>query len=476
VTVSVTQQAVAGLRRAAVDELLELPRSTYSTIDTGSLHDQVVHETNRVETATTALLDEYLPGTILIVGITLVLARMNFTLMLVTLAFAPLIYIASRYLGRTVRDRLKRFHRSYERFSLEIFSMLRSMDLIRTQAAEDTERARQAEAIETLQRDGAARTVASTSYFVTQRTLVAMSGTAVLIAGGIQVIRGAMSLGELIAFYAGFALLRGPLTTMAIRTPTVIEGVQSLDHLYDLLGERQEAAISGGARIEFTGRIELAEVTFAYESSPVLEQISLQLEPGRVVGLVGPNGSGKSTIANLILGFYSPGSGSLMADGRDYSTLDMQELRRAMGVVPQQPLLRSGSVLENIVYGRESIGKEAVHTALGRADASELVAGLPEGLETQIGQDGVFLSGGQRQRLAIARAIVHQPPLLILDEPTNHLDRAAVGSVVANIRNIRPRPAILLITHKDELLAGVDEVIELKEGRIVPSGAAGNTS
>lgn len=467
VTVSATKQALAGFRVALVDKLLRMSRKDYSKADIGTLHDHVVHETERVENATGALFEEFLPGAVLIVGITLVLARLNLALTIVTMAFAPVIYFTSKSLGRSVMGRIERHNRSYERFSQGIFGMLRSMDLIRIQGAEQTERTRQAKVIDDLRGDGKTRAVGVTTYFTVQQTLVAMSGAVVLIVGGLQVIRGSMSLGGLIAFYAAFALLRGPLSELALRTPDLIEGVQSLGNVYTLLDETDERPYRGTRQVAFTGRLEATGITFAYDDRPVLEDVSVAIEPGEVVGLVGPNGSGKSTLANLMLGFYRPQNGDVAAERVSFDELDITALRRNIGVVPQQPLLRSGTIRENIVYGRDDIDDGAVREAVRLAEAEGFISELPEGLDTAIGEEGLFLSGGQRQRVAIARALVHMPPLLILDEPTNHLDRNTIRLVIANIRSIEPQPAVLLISHRTEVLEGVDVVVELEDGRVV---------
>ena len=476
VTVSATKQALASFRVAVVDKLLRMSRRDYSKADIGTLHDHVVHETERVEGATGALFEEFLPGAVLVVGITLVLASLNLPLTVVTMAFAPVIYLTSKYLGRSVMGKIERHNRSYERFSQGVFGMLRSMDLIRIQGAETTERARQAKAIDDLRGYGKTRAVGVTTYFTVQQTLVAMSGAVVLIVGGLQVIRGGMSLGGLIAFYAAFALLRGPLSELALRTPDLIEGVQSLNNVYNVLDEADERPYRGKKRIDFSGRLEASGITFAYDERPVLEDVSLVIEPGRIVGLVGPNGSGKSTLANLMLGFYRPAQGGVTAEGVSFEELDITALRRCIGVVPQQPLLRSGTIRENIVYGRDDLDDATVRHALRLAEAEDFIAELPEGLETAIGEEGLFLSGGQRQRVAIARALVHQPPLLILDEPTNHLDRNTIRKVIGNIRSIDPQPAVLLISHRTEVLEGVDALVELEEGRVVAESVSSDSA
>lgn len=471
VLAAVTMSAQARFRETTVAALLRMSRRTYSKSDVGALHDHVLQETKRVEQGTSAIFEDFLPGSVLIVGITFVLLGMNAVLTAVTLAFVPIIYVASRWLGRHVDARIERDNRSFERFSHSIISMLRSMDLIRIQAAEEAETARQAEAIDALRRTSVDRSVGITMWVTVQQSLVAVAGTAVLIVGGILAIAGAMSLGDLIAFYAAFALLRGPLSVLADRTPLVIEGAQSLDRLYRLLHDLDERPYAGTRRVELTGNIQLSEIWFAYDRRPVLENVSIDLAPGRVVGLVGPNGSGKSTIVNLIVGFYRPDDGVVSAEGVPYDDVDIRELRRQMGIVPQQPLLRSGTLHENIVYGRDGISREDVEEALRLAEAYQFVAELPNGMDTPIGEDGIFLSGGQRQRIAIARAIVHRPPLLILDEPTNHLDRWTVGAVVENIRAMEHQPAVLLVSHRTEVLAEVDLVVDIKAGRIVAVSA-----
>lgn len=462
----VTMQAQARLRETAVAALLRMSRSTYSKADDGVLHDHVLQETKRVEQGTSAIFDHFLPGTVLIIGITFILIRMNIILTAVTLMFVPIIYFATRWLGKHVDARIERDNRSFERFSHSIIAMLRSMDLIRIQAAEEVEVERQDEAIDRLRDTSVDRSVGITMWITIQQSLVAIAGSAVLIVGGVLTIQGSMTLGDLIAFYAAFALLRGPLSILADRTPFVIEGVRSLDRLYWLISGIDERPYTGVEPVALTGNVALAGVSFAYDRNPVLEDVSLELAPGRVVGLVGPNGSGKSTIVNLIVGFYRPDEGVLSAEGVPYEDLDLTVLRRQMGVVPQQPLLRSGTILENILYGRDDISLSEVETALRLAEAESFIEDLPDGVDTAIGDDGIFLSGGQRQRVAIARALVHRPPLLILDEPTNHLDRWTVSAVVDNIRGMDHRPAVLLVSHRTEVLAEVDVTIDIKDGRV----------
>jgi ABC-type bacteriocin/lantibiotic exporter with double-glycine peptidase domain len=192
------------------------------------------------------------------------------------------------------------------------------------------------------------------------------------------------------------------------------------------------------------------------------------LHPHSRVAIIGANGVGKSTIAHLILGFYSPLSGCLHADDVPYEEVDVVHLRRQIGVVMQDPALFSGTISENICYGATDIDRKKIEGAAKLAMAHDFIQNLPEGFDTYIGEDGVLLSGGERQRLAITRALLRRPKLLILDEPTNHLDRIAVGQLLDNLDALDYHPALLMISHDMSVIRHADEVYRLEEGILTP--------
>ncbi|MBK5268560.1 MAG: ABC transporter ATP-binding protein [Acidimicrobiia bacterium] len=466
VTASVVRDAIKRLRRDAVEKLFLVSRTFVTSQEPSVLHDQIVQESERIDRGTKAVFDTYLPGFVVVIGIGVVLVRMNSVLAAVTLGFGPAIMISGRLLGRVLRKRVRHQHRMFEHFSRDVLRILRTMDLIRTHGAEDIEMDRITIRAAELEEAGVQQSVWNKAYSLSQTTLLALAGATVLIVGGIFVTQDKLTFGDLISFYAGFALMRGPLGGIALRVPAVIEGFTSLAHLDTLLTEVDARPYQGSKQIDFTGHIQVVDVTFGYGKDVVLNGVSLELHPGSVTAITGPNGSGKSTLVSLILGFYRPSRGQLLADSVPYPDIDMISLRRMMGVVPQHTVLLSGSVADNITYGRSGLNRDDIDRALKIAEAS-FVESLPDGLDTNVGDEGVFLSGGQRQRLAIARAVIHRPSILILDEPTNHLDRDALYAVINNIATLRPRPAVLLITHNPSVLGGVDEVIELKDGRIV---------
>ncbi|MDH5504355.1 MAG: ABC transporter ATP-binding protein/permease [Acidimicrobiia bacterium] len=468
VTAAVVRDAIKRLRQDAVEKLFLVSRRFVTSQEPSVLHDQIVQESGRIDRGTKAVFDTYLPGFVIVIGIGAVLVQMNPVLAAITLGFGPAIMISGRFLGRALRSRVRHQHRMFERFSRDVLRILRTMDLIRTHGAEEIEMEGIAVRAAELEEAGVQQSVWNKAYSLSQTTLLALAGATVLIVGGIFVAQERLSLGDLISFYAGFALMRGPLGGIAVRVPAVIEGVTSLTHLDALLTEVDARPYQGSRAIDFTGHLRVVDVTFGYGDEPVLEGVSLELRPGSVTAITGPNGSGKSTLVSLMLGFYRPTRGELLADSIPYPELDMISLRKTMGVVPQHTVLLHASVAENITYGRTGLTRDDIDRALKIAEAS-FVDDLPDGLDTDIGDEGVFLSGGQRQRLAIARAVIHRPSILVLDEPTNHLDRDALHAVINNIATLQPRPAVLLITHNPGVLSGVDAVIELKDGRIVSS-------
>jgi ATP-binding cassette, subfamily B, bacterial len=283
-------------------------------------------------------------------------------------------------------------------------------------------------------------------------------------AGGLSVAHRSMTLGALLSFFVTLRMLSQYGSQFIENTPKLVLGHQALLALYQLLSTEAVEPYSGTARIDFQGEIRFEEVYFRYGKPEVLNGVNLTIRPQRTVALIGPNGCGKSTMLHLILGFYRPHAGVLYCDGRPYDVVDLSCVRRAIGFVAQNPAFFAGSIRENIAYGAPHATLEQVRHAATLALADEFIGRLPDGYETQIGDDGVRLSGGQRQRIAIARALLREPKLLVLDEPTNHLDIRAVTRLMENLRMLESDLALLLVSHDREVVRHADEVFEIENG------------
>jgi ABC-type bacteriocin/lantibiotic exporter with double-glycine peptidase domain len=345
--------------------------------------------------------------------------------------------------------------------------MLRSQEHTRTHAADASAIGARHREIDALEATGIDRALAITIFGVTQQTITATVGASILLVGGIAVIDGSITLGALLSFYAGFALLRGPLDSLSSSVPSFLEGTSSLDKLYDLLDlPRDRPYRTGTARPVITGALSCDDVTFGYSAGrPVVTNFSMTLAPGEVVALVGPNGSGKSSVINLLLGHYRPDRGTVRVDGVPLDDLDLAYYLQHVGVVSQEPFFFSRSIRDNLTFGLDEGALPDLDAALQLAGAGAFVHALPKGIDTDLGTDARLLSGGQRQRLAIARALVRKPKLLILDEPTNHLDRDAIVEVLHNVVSTPERPTILMVSHHAHAVDVADRIVQLRDGK-----------
>lgn len=295
----------------------------------------------------------------------------------------------------------------------------------------------------------------------------------VLLVGARQVDSGAITLGEFVAFYGYVLMLAQPMRMLGIALGMAQRAVASGARVFEVLDRepRLIAPADAPPLLDGGGRIELRGITLAYDGGePVLRDVSLDIEAGRTLALVGPTGSGKTSLAALVPRLYDPQEGSVRVDGVDVRDVDPASLRREIALVSDDAFLFSASVRENIAYARPDASFEAIVAAARRAGIHDFVEGLPEGYETFVGERGLTLSGGQRQRLAIARALLADPRILILDDATSSVDATTEGAIKRALREVMRGRTTLVIAHRLSTIALADEVAVLEEGRIAARG------
>ncbi len=296
----------------------------------------------------------------------------------------------------------------------------------------------------------------------------------ILLVGGRQVVEGSLSLGDFTAFYAYLLMLIAPMRQLGIALGLAQRATASGERLFELLDrEPRLAAPADAAPLPAgRGRVELREVTFAYEGAPPsLRDVSLVVEEGTTVALVGGTGSGKSTLVRLIARLYDPTSGSVLVDGADVRAVDLAALRRSIAVVDDDPFLFSATVAENIAYGRPRAARWEIERAAERAQAAGFVAELPDGYDTRVGERGFTLSGGQRQRLAIARALLVDPRILVLDDATSSVDATTEQAIKLALREVMAGRTTFVIAHRLSTIALADDIVVLEAGRVAARGS-----
>lgn len=464
----VTKPAVARVRSELIDHVVWLPSASYDSTDTGRLHSLIVQDTERLDTMAKYLLAVVIPslGTAAILLASLMAIQP--VLLAVLLVSIPLLLGLSRLLRGTLGKRARVWQEASDAFSASVLATLRSASLIKVKTAEEQVIAEGKQRSEELAVAGQQISWVQQTYGLIQVAIGGIAGVIVLIGGGLAVVNGSMSIGDLIAFMAVLALARGQLNWVVAALPDVLNGLAAIERIDEVLAKREAEPYSGGKPITLRGALAWEEVTFGYseDEPPVLDSVSLAVKPGETLAILGPTGAGKTTLIALLLGLYRPWSGRIRVDGELLERIDIRQLRQQTGALLQEGVAMRGTVAANIAFGRPEISRREVMNAATLAAAHEFIEGLPAGYESEIGDDGVRLSAGQRQRIALARALLGSPSLLMLDEPTSHLDPETADHVLDNLIGIETRPTLLLVTHDPLVAQRADRTVEVRGGRL----------
>ncbi|WP_086738226.1 ABC transporter ATP-binding protein [Erythrobacter colymbi] len=455
---------LAGLRAEAYDHVQSLPISYHDSHRTGDLMSLISWEVQNLSAFLTATLAQ-LPATLMTAGGTVILLFLiDPRLALVVPVLVPLFYIAIRLLRRRLRELGRAVREAEAAVFYTADNDLMMLPAIKSYAAETFHRERYVAAIEKARqlRLIEARITAFISPVVA--LVAALAALGLLLAGSSGVAgTQARSSGELFAFLFYTALLTRPMGSLAglYGSYQVTKGTLTrLETVLKIPAEPGYAAT--GTVTRAAGGIGFEGIDFAYPGRPpLLHEFNLSIRPGEIIALTGANGVGKSTLVNLLLRFYEPDAGRITLDGTDIAGLDVKALRRQIGYVPQRPLLLDGTILENIAFGIETPDAAAVERAARLAQAWEFITGLPEGLSTRIGDDGVRLSGGQRQRISLARALLRDPPIYIFDEATSMYDLEGEAAFVEDCVRVLEGRTVIIITHRPASLALADRIIEM---------------
>jgi len=305
-------------------------------------------------------------------------------------------------------------------------------------------------------------------------TLTAIGPILLIWFGAGEVLAGRLTVGTLMAFYAYLGLLYTPVQRLTELNLILSNSLAAMDRIFEVFDTQSDVRERVGARDRGRARGEIAfeDASFQYESGPlVLDRVRLHVPAGSTVALVGPSGAGKSTVVKLLPRFYDVTAGRITIDGMDVRDQTIASLRRNIAIVAQEPLLLSGTIADNLRYGKADASTDEIRHAARLAFADEFILRLPQGYDTEIGERGVKLSGGQKQRLAIARAFLKDAPILVLDEPTSALDPESEALIKHALEHLVQGRTSLIIAHRLSTIEHADEVVVLDRGRVVERGS-----
>lgn len=453
-------------RASIFEQVFHLPKSYRDLLPLPKIQHALSNETLKVEEAALAFYTDFAPSLIVSLALNFLLLTLNFRLYFVFMSTMPLLLLASFYLNRTLSHKTKQQFDQFSKFHSRIYHFLQTLDLTHTQSTDQIEKRAHKNDVDDVHEHFFSTNWFKMFYLTSQNFVVTLAGLLVLTVGGIFVIQDNLSIGSLLTFYLIIGFQKRYLTSLASSYEKILEGWHALQQLSTTLTSHKPKPYVGKKEISFNGKIVIDSISFGWSEEDFIQSFSLVIKPETITTITGPNGSGKTTLIHLILGFYRPTEGELYASDHPYDLIDLKKLRREIGVVSQSPIIRSGSILENIVYGHPNYKKEELEMALYFSSLDQILSHMPNGLDSQVGELGEFLSGGEKQRIALARALIHKPKLLILDEPTNHLDTISSNHLLNELEALPFSPAILAITHNEELVKLSKETKSFK-GRLL---------
>ena len=461
------------LRQRAYAHIQQLSLSYFETAQTGDLAYRLTEDVDRIGEVINKVFHQFVPNVLRLVVMLVYMMILNWQLTLATLIVAPLMAFLIAWFGEQLR---KLSYRSQSRVSdlsallIEMFSGIR---LVQAFAAEDysIERFNHAARRNWQAKYGTER-LRAIQYPVVG-FLEALSMLSLLMVGGWQIAQGNLTGSGFISYIVAVVILFEPIATVTNNYNEFKQGEASVDRIFELLTLKPSIVEKPNAFSlpSVNGKVEFDHVSFAYQvGRPVLQELNLRVLPGEMVALVGTSGAGKTTLVNLIPRFYDPQAGEIRVDGIDIRDVSLKSLRRQIGIVPQETTLFTGTIAQNIAFGQPNFDLDAVKEAAKIANAHQFISQFSNGYETWVGERGVNLSGGQRQRLAIARAVLLNPRILILDEATSALDSESESLVQEALERIMEGRTVFIIAHRLATVRRVDRILVLEKGRVVESG------
>ena len=470
----VSQKAIRDLRNDLYHHLQNLSLSFYSKNKIGEIISKVTNDVGVLQNAIVSGAVGLFYELVTLIGAIIYLLIIDYRLTLFVILALPIITYVLKFFNIKIRKASRKVQIKLADISHVLEETLSSIKVVKSFGRE----AYEFERFRVENDENCQAKVRSEQYGASLTSIIefitAFSFAAVLWFGGYEVMNGHLAASELIAFFALLLMIMNPLSSLSKLSTTIQQALAATERIFELMEINNPKLVEEkNTKVidKVEGKLEFEKISFAYNrGEAVLREISFQIEPGEVLALVGPSGAGKTTIADLIPRFYEPTAGRILLDGADIKELNLDFLRAQIGIVPQETILFSGSLRNNIRYGKLEASEEEIMAAAKAANAHDFIVKFPCGYETVVGERGVGLSGGQRQRIAIARAILKNPRILILDEATSALDSESEVLVQEALNRLMKNRTTLVIAHRLSTIKNADKILVLSDGEILEKG------
>ena len=468
-------QIALDIRTQIYTHLQKLSLDYFETAKTGDLAYRLTEDVDRVGEAINKFFHDFTPCILQFIVVLGYMLYLNWQLTIAVFIIAPLMALLIGAFGEKLLEYSRRSQNRISNLSSLLTEVFSGIRLVQAMSAEEYEIGRFAEEAEQNRRAKYLAEKVKALQFVVVGFLYAMSVVLLFFLGGWQISQGNLTGSEFISYVAAVALLIDPIAHITDDYNQFKQSEASVERVFELLMLKPTVVEREGAVVlpPITGKVEYRNVSFSYHlKQPVLKDINFLAHPGEMIALVGASGAGKTTIVNLLPRFYNPDAGQILMDGVDIGDVTLKSLRRQIGIVPQETVLFSGSIAQNIAFGQDvnHLGVELIQHAAKVANAHQFITQFPQGYHTYVGERGVNLSGGQRQRLAIARAVLLNPRILILDEATSALDSESETLVQQALERVMIERTVFVIAHRLATVRRANRILVLERGQVVESG------
>lgn len=463
----------AGLRGALVRKLQQLSITYHKEMQSGRLQSKIMRDVEAIETLSQQLFTNILTILLNLIVAFAVTGMRSRTVLIFFVICGPVAALTMVAFKNQIKRTNSNFRKEMETTSAKVMEMVELIPVTRAHALEDEEIDKMENQLSSVAKSGYRLDIVQANFGAVGWCVFQVFQVLCLGFTGYLAFHGQTTVGDITLYQTYFSTIVNQISSFINLLPIISKGLESVNSVGEVLLANDVENNKGKTKVKTVrGEFDFQDLCFAYDSSkPVLNHLNLHVASGETIALVGESGAGKSTVLNMVIGFNKPDSGQVLLDGVDMNTINLHSYRQHIAVVPQTSILFSGTIRDNITYGMEKVSQEKLNQVIDAANLRSFIDGLPDGLNTIVGEHGGKLSGGQRQRISIARALIRDPDIIILDEATSALDSISEKEIQEALNNLTRNRTTFIVAHRLSTIKGADKIAVLREGHCTEYGS-----